>query len=271
MKLVVEGRMTFAATGGRPFDADKPALVFVHGAGMDHTVWTLQTRYFAHHGWSVLALDLPDHGGSEGPALTDVPAMALWVRAAVAAAGATRFAIVGHSLGALIALEAAAGGGDAAMALAMLGAAAAMPVNPALQGSADAGDHGAVEAMVGWGFGRPAQIGGNRAPGSWVSGAGLRTLERGLKGPLGIDLKASNGYSGALEAAARVTCPVLILAGDDDRMTPVKGAKALAGAFRDARLMVLAATGHMMSIERPDETLDALRDFLRESGRGGRA
>ena len=260
MKFTVEGRDAFAATGGRPFDPARPALVFVHGAGMDHTVWTLQTRYFAHHGWSVLALDLPGHAGSAGPALQDVPAMAAWVRSAAAAAGAERFALVGHSLGALIALEAAVEG---ALGLAMLGAAAAMPVNPALQAAADGGDHGAVEAMVGWGFGRPAQIGGNRAPGSWASGAGLRTLERGLKGPLGVDLKASNGYAGAKEAAARVSCPVLILAGDDDRMTPLKGAKDLAGAFAHATLQVLPATGHMMSIERSDETLDALRDFLK--------
>lgn len=266
MKLTVDGIEAFAATGGRPFDAAKPALVFVHGAGMDHTVWTLQTRYFAHHGWSVLALDLPGHGGSAGPALADVPAMADWVLKAVKAAGAKRFAIAGHSLGALIALEAAARAGGDALALMMLGAAAAMPVNPALQGAADTGDHGAVEAMIGWGFGRPAQIGGNRAPGAWMPGAGLRTLERGLRGPLGVDLKASNGYEGARDAAGRVACPVLILAGDDDRMTPLKGAKDLAGSFADARLAVLPATGHMMSIERPDETLDAIGDFLRGIG-----
>jgi len=263
MKLTVEGTEAFAATGGRPFDPARPALVFIHGAGMDHTVWTLQTRYFAHHGWSVLALDLPGHGGSAGPALEDVPAMAAWVLKAVQAAGAEKFALAGHSLGALIALEAASRAGDGALALMMLGAAAAMPVNPALQGAADTGDHGAVEAMIGWGFGRPAQIGGNRAPGAWMPGAGLRTLERGLKGPLGVDLKASNGYAGATEAAGKVACPVLIVAGDDDRMTPLKGAKALAGSFADARLAVLPATGHMMAIEWPDEVLDTLRDFLK--------
>lgn len=263
MKLTVDGREAFAATGGRPFDPARPALVFIHGAGMDHTVWTLQTRYFAHHGWSVLALDLPGHGGSDGPPLSDVPSMAAWVLRAARAAGAENFALTGHSLGALIALEAASQAGDAALALMMLGAAAAMPVNPALQASADKGDHGAVEAMIGWGFGRPAQIGGNRAPGAWMPGAGLRTLERGLRGPLGVDLKASNDYAGAKEAAAKVVCPVLVLAGDDDRMAPLKGAKAMADAFADGRLAVLPATGHMMSIERPDETLDALRDFLR--------
>lgn len=265
MRFEMDGRTVFAATGGRDFDPSRPALVCVHGAGMDHTVWTLQTRYFAHHGWSVLALDLPGHGGSDGPPLESVEAMGAWVGGALAAAGGARAAFAGHSLGALAALEAAAGG--EALALLMLGAVPAMAVHPDLQAAADAGAHRAVETMVGWGFGRPMQIGGNRAPGSWVSGAGLRVLERGLAGPLGTDLRAANAYKGALAAAARVACPALILAGDDDRMTPPRQAAPLRDALADARLVVLPRTGHMMTIERPDETLDAMRDFLAETVR----
>lgn len=262
MRFEMDGRTVFAATGGRPFDPSRPALVCLHGAGMDHTVWALQTRYFAHHGWSVLALDLPGHGDSEGPALASVEAMGEWVRAALAAAGGRRAAFAGHSLGALVALEAAAGAGEDAIALLLLGVVPAMGVHPDLQAAADAGEHRAVETMIGWGFGRPMQIGGNRAPGSWVSGAGLRVLERGLAGPLGGDLRAADAYKGALHAAARVRCPALVLAGDDDRMTPARQAAPLVAALADARLVVLPRTGHMMSIERPDETLDAMRDFL---------
>lgn len=262
MRFQVDGKAAFAATGGRPFDPAQPALVCVHGAGMDHTVWTLQTRYFAHHGWSVLALDLPGHGGSDGPALESVEAMGAWVRAALAAAGGRRAAFAGHSMGALAALEAAGATGDDALAVLLLGVVPTMGVHPDLQAAADDGDHRAVEQMIGWGFGRSMQIGGNRAPGSWVSGAGLRVLERGLAGPLGNDLRAANGYKGALEAAARVRCPALILAGDDDRMTPPRQAGPLVEALSDAKLVVLPRTGHMMSIERPDETLDAMRDFL---------
>lgn len=263
MRFEVDGRGVFAATGGRPFDPARPALVCVHGAGMDHTVWAMQTRYFAHHGWSVLALDLPGHGGSEGPALPTVEEMGAWVRRALAAAGGgDQAAYAGHSMGALAALEAAAGAGDDAAALLLLGVVPTMGVHPDLQAAADSGNHRAVEQMIGWGFGRPMQIGGNRAPGSWASGAGLRVLERGLAGPLGSDLRASNGYSGALAAAARVRCPALILAGDDDRMTPARQVGPLAGALPDARVVVLPRTGHMMAIERPDETLDAMRDFL---------
>lgn len=267
MRFEMDGRTVFAATGGRPFDPALPALVCVHGAGMDHTVWTLQTRYFAHHGWSVLALDLPGHGGSDGPPLASVEAMGAWVRSALVAAGGRRAAFAGHSLGALAALEAAAGAGDDAIALLLLGVVPAMGVHPDLQAAADAGEHRAVETMIGWGFGRPMQIGGNRSPGSWVSGAGLRVLERGLAGPLGGDLRAAGAYKGALAAAARVRCPALVLAGDDDRMTPARQAAPLVAALADARMVVLPRTGHMMSIERPDETLDAMRDFLAGAAR----
>lgn len=265
MRFEMDGRTVFAATGGRPFDPSRPALVCVHGAGMDHTVWTMQTRYFAHHGWSVLALDLPGHGGSDGTPLESVEAIGAWVRRALAAAGGTRAAFAGHSLGGLAALEAAAGG--EALALLMLGVVPAMGVHPDLQAAADAGQHRAVETMIGWGFGRPMQIGGNRAPGSWVPGAGLRVLERGLAGPLGADLRAADAYKGALAAAARVRCPALILGGDDDRMTPVRQAGPLRDALADVRVVVLPRTGHMMTIERPDETLDAMRDFLAEAVR----
>lgn len=268
MRFDVAGKPVFAATGGRPFDPARPVLAFVHGAGMDHTVWTLQTRYFAHHGWTVLALDLPGHGGSEGPALESVPAMAGWLAEALETVGADRFALAGHSLGALIALEAAAGADrERLAALLLLGVVPTMAVHPDLQAAAEAGDHRAIETMVGWGFGRAMQIGGNRAPGSWVAGAGLRVLEAGLAGPLATDLRAASTYGGALEAAGRVACPTLILAGDDDRMTPPRQLDPLRTALADARVRVLPGTGHMMTIERPDETLDAMRDFLLE-GRG---
>lgn len=268
MELKVDGKTVYAATGGRPIESGKPIVLFLHGAGMDHTVWSMQTRYFAHHGWSVLAVDLPGHGRSEGPVLDDLGDLADWSRAVVAAAGGKASGgeaavYAGHSMGALIALEAAARAGDQALGLMLLGVVPHMAVHPDLQKAADARHHGAVETMIGWGFGRPAQIGGNRAPGSWVAGAGLRVLERGLAGPLGADLRLCNAYEGALEAAAKVRCPTLLLLGADDRMTPPKAAAPLVDALADAKAVLMPATGHMMTIERPDEVLDAMRDYMK--------
>ena len=105
MELTVNGKRVHAATGGRDFDPALPAVVFVHGAGMDHTVWALQARYFAHHGRAVLAVDLPGHGGSEGPSLDSIAAMGDWLAAVIEAAGSEQAALVGHSMGSLAALD----------------------------------------------------------------------------------------------------------------------------------------------------------------------
>ncbi|MBI3706953.1 MAG: alpha/beta fold hydrolase, partial [Proteobacteria bacterium] len=201
MVLTVDGRSVFAATGGRPFDPDLPAVVFVHGSGMDHTVWTLQTRYFAHHGRSVLAVDLPGHGRSAGPALATIGALADWTIKLLDAAGAAKAAVVGHSLGALIALEAAARTPARIWALALLGIAERMQVHPDLLKSAAANDHIAIDLIASWGFGRRAHLGGARAPGLWMLGGGVRLLERSPDRALATDLAACNAYDGAAAAA----------------------------------------------------------------------
>ena len=108
MKLTVDGRTVFATTGGTEFDAAKPTIVFLHGAGFDRTAWRLQTRWFAHHGRSVLAVDFPAHGWSDGPALDSIGELADWTARLIEAAGLKQAALVGHSMGALVALDCAA-------------------------------------------------------------------------------------------------------------------------------------------------------------------
>ena len=263
MEFSMGGRKVFAATGGAPVEPAKPAVVFLHGAGMDHTVWTLQTRYFAHHGWSVLALDLPGHGRSEPPAPTSIEAYADWLVAFVAVAGIDAPSLVGHSMGALIALETAARAPERVRTLALLGAAARMPVHPELLAAAARDDPAAIELIIAWAYGKPAHLGGNRAPGLWLLGGGRRLLERGQAGVLASDLRACDAYAGAVIAAARINAPTLLLLGELDRMTPPKAAVPLLDVMRDVRSVVIPDAGHMMMVENPDATLAALRGILR--------
>src|SRR6266568_3655417 len=130
MELVTPTGTLYASTGGKPFSPAQPTVAFLHGAGMDHTVWALQTRWFAHHGRNVLALDLPGHGRSAGHGMRRIEEMAELIGAVVDSVGAARVALVGHSMGALIVLEAASRLGGAASGVALLGAAPAMPVHP---------------------------------------------------------------------------------------------------------------------------------------------
>ncbi len=260
----VDGRAVFAATGGRPFDAALPAVIFIHGAGMDHTIWALQTRYFAHRGRTVVALDLPGHGRSEGPELGSIEELAAWLGRFIEAAGVGEVSLAGHSMGALTALECAASLGGRLRALALLGAAAAMPVHPDLLAAAAADDPLAFELITSWGHGRIGHRGGNRAPGLWLLGGGVRLLQRSSSGVLHHDLIACNTYQEArgLEVAARVACPSLVLLGAQDRMTPAKAGHKLAAVMPGVRVVELDDCGHMMMAEKPDETLNVLREVL---------
>ncbi len=258
MEIQVDGKAVFAATGGRPFDPALPSVAFVHGASMDHTVWALQTRYFAHHGRNVLALDLPGHGRSDGPPLESVGDMADWLFRLFDALAVERAALVGHSMGSLIALEAAARQPARVEALALLGTAVPMPVADGLLSAAAADDHSAFDMVTLWGLSRDGQVGGNRAPGLWMTGGGLRLLERSAPGVMHKDLAACNAYTDGLETAKSVACPTALILGARDLMTPPRASQALAEALPDARTVVLEHCGHMMMVEQPDQVLDAL-------------
>lgn len=258
MEITVDGQAAFAFTNGQTFDPEKPTILFVHGAGMDHSVWTLQARYFAHHGSNALAVDLPGHGRSEGSALASIEAMADWLAALAEALVKAPVALVGHSMGALVCLDAAARHRDSVRRLALLGAAGAMPVHPGLLEAAKADLPLAAELVTSWGHGPAGHIGGNRAPGGWLMGHALKLLAKAPPGVLHRDLAACNDYQGGLAAAGEVACPALIVAGSHDRMTPVKQAARLAEALVGAKLVTIEGSGHLMMVEKPDATLDAL-------------
>ncbi len=263
MHLVVNGVKTYAATGGRNHDPALPLVVFVHGAGLDHTVWALLARWFAHRGWGVLAPDLPGHGRSDGEPLGSIAAMADWTAALIAAAGASKATIIGHSMGSLVALETAARHAERITAIGLIGTAAAMPVSHELLAAAEADDHTAIDMLRIWGYGFRAGIGGSLAPGMWMLGGAERLLARARPGVLFKDLQACSDYRDGLAAAARVTVPATLVLGERDLMTPMKAGRELAAALPNARVVALEGAGHMLMSERPDEVLDAVRNCPR--------
>jgi pimeloyl-ACP methyl ester carboxylesterase len=262
MHFTVDGQRINATTGGRPFDPGKPVVVFIHGAGFDRTCWNLQTRYFAHHGRAVLAVDLPGHGESEGTPLTTIEAMADWMPKLLDTAGVQQATLVGHSMGAMIAVQTASRHPDRVRALALCGVAAAMPVHPDMLESARAGTAKVRELMTFWGVGRSLQLGGMSAPGLWLTRTSLAILERNRPGVIANDLEACNAHKALPEAGKAVTCPTLLVLGDGDLMTPARNAKALSDAISGSRTEVIKDSGHFMMVERPDETLAALKTVV---------
>jgi pimeloyl-ACP methyl ester carboxylesterase len=267
MELTVQGRQAYAYTGGKPFDATLPCVVFVHGALHDHSVWNLLARWFAHHGHAVLAVDHPGHGRSEGPPLPDVEALADWTLALLDAAGAPCAALVGHSLGSLIALEAAARAPQRVTRLVMIAAAFPMKVSDALLATARENPLRAIDMVNAFSFSTTAAKPSFPGPGAWLHGGNRALMRRMQAGATDHnlfvhDFGVCDRYAGGLAAAAKVSCPVHCILGDRDQMTLPAGARELVAALR-AKVIRLAA-GHSLMLEAPDEVLNVLRQALAE-------
>lgn len=259
--FIVQGYPAYAYTGGREFDVTKPAVVMVHGAALDHSVWQWQSRYLAHHGFSVLAVDLPGHGRSPGAPRASVEALADWLAALLDAAGLARAALVGHSLGGLVALETAVRHPERVSRLALLGVSAPMPVGEPFLTAAIDDSPAAFDMQAVWSHSRNGQLAASPVPGITLLGASRRLTGRSRRGLQATGLAACHAWKPAREAIGRLQVPTLVVAGRRDQMTPAKAVRELAAEIPGARLVELPA-GHTMMSEAPRETLAALRGFL---------
>lgn len=267
MKLTVNGHSTYCYTGGKAFDAAQPTVIFIHGVLNDHSVWILQTRALAHHGWNVLAVDLPGHCRSAGPPCTSVEATADFVLALMDAVGVEKAALVGHSLGSLVALEAAARAPGRVSQLVLVGTAFPMAVSPALLASSLSEPLKALEMVNIFSRATLAPPPSALGPGTWVYGASMALGRRVLASNTGVNLfhtgfKACDDYTRGVEAMRQVACPVLFVLGSADQMTPPKAAQALIEQAQNAQVVYLPCGHHQMT-EAPERMLAALNQFLK--------
>ena len=261
MRLELSGKTVYAYTGTKSLVSEQRSVVFIHGAANDHSVWQLQSRYFAYHGFNVLAVDLPGHGRSTGPALPSIQDMAAWAVRVLDAVGIEKATLVGHSMGSLIALEAGASAPQRVEKLVLIATALPMKVSDALLDTARAHDHAALEMINLWSHSAAGQTGGNRVPGQWIMGASMRLLERTAE-PLYNDFDACNQYAAGGDSAGKVACPVLMISGSRDLMTPPRSAKPLAEKLANLNSVTIEGSGHDLMAEQPDAVLDALISFI---------
>ena len=265
MELRVANQTAYAYAGGRTFDAKLPAVVFIHGGEQDHCVWALQSRYLAHHGFGVLAVDLPGHGKTGGPPLSSIEAMADWIAALLDATTVDTSALVGHSMGSLAALECAARYPQRVSRIALLGTAFPMRVSPDLLQATKNRESDAHDMINLWSHSAYAHYPSNPGPGFWVIGENLRLMQRQKPGVLYADFAACDRYTAGFERAAQVKCPALFLLGARDAMTPARAGRDLADAVPNSIVRTLEGSGHNLMGEKPDEVLDLLLEFLRPS------
>jgi pimeloyl-ACP methyl ester carboxylesterase len=269
MKLTVQGREAYAYTGGKPFDAALPCVVLVHGAANDHSGYTLLARWFANHGHAVLAVDLPGHSRSAGPLQADVRGYAQWLLALLDAAGVKQAALVGHSMGSLIALEAAGLAPERASRLVLIGTAYPMKVSDALLKTAREKPLAAMQMVNSWSIATTATKPGYPGPGNWLHGSALALMRRVQAAGEAMSpgrnvflhgFEVCNAYQGGMEAAARVTCPATMVLGRHDIMTPPRATRELAAALKAK--VAFVPSGHHQLAEAPDATLAAVREAL---------
>ncbi len=261
MRFEVDGRAAFASTGTGTHRPGSDAVVFVHGAGMDHSVWVMPARHFARRGLNVLAPDLPGHGRSDGPAIDSIAGLADWVARAMTAAGIATAAIAGHSMGALVAYALAQRHPGRCRSLCLLGVSAPMPVTDALLNAAADNDHAAIDMANTWSHSPGARLGANQNPGLWMMGTGQRLLETAGPGVFHADLAACNAFD-ADRLPAPAGCPSLVVLGESDQMTPAPAGLRVLQRLGDARKVTLAGCGHSMLSEQPNAVLDALISII---------
>ncbi|MEO6929257.1 MAG: alpha/beta hydrolase [Casimicrobiaceae bacterium] len=262
MDIRVNGSIVHAYTGSRAPDESLPSVVFVHGAAHDHSVWALQSRYFAWHGCNALAIDLPGHGRSDGAPLPTIEAIADWIAELVATAARGSATLVGHSMGALAVLECAARHPAVVERVALLGPAVPMAVSDVLLAAARDNAQLAYEMINAWSFSARAVLGGNPAPGMSMSGSAMRLMQRASAGTLHTDLLACQRYVRGIEAASEAMAPALVILGGRDLMAPGRQAASLLSALREPSVVTFDAAGHALMAEQPAGVLDALTAFV---------
>lgn len=262
MHLTIDQHDTYVYTGGKTLSAasGQPAIVFVHGAEQDHSCWTLQSRWFAHHGYTTLVPDLPGHGRSSGAPLASVEAIADWIIALLDSVGLDQAILVGHSLGSLVVIDAALRHAGRVAKAVLITPSLPMPVSEVLLDAAQHNEPKAAAMINDFSHSPRAQFGGNTVPGMWMMGINQRLMARQKAGVFHTDLNACHQYLRPIASLAAIACPTLILAGSRDRMTSPKIAGQLAATIPGARLQTLNG-GHALMAEQPDAVLDALREF----------
>ena len=231
----------------------------MHGSGLTHIVWSLHEQFLASSGYSVLALDLPAHGNSEGPAIKSIEEIANWINKIIKILKIKEISFMGHSQGCLVGLEFAAQYPKLIKSLTLVGGSYSLPVNQDLIDYADGGDMKSVELMMKWGYeGVKKFIGGNPVQ-------KIINSPRQVQEGLAIDLRACNNYKNGSKATEIINCPTLCILGDKDKMVPLEKGQKMASKIKNSELSIIKECGHMILFEKAFEMREIVKKFIKKN------
>ena len=258
MEFQINSKKIYASDSGQGINNEKETIVFLHGSGLSHIVWSLTEQYFSNKNFNVLSIDLPGHGNSDGPCLDSIEKIAEWLEQVFNKLELNNPILVGHSQGCLQILEYSYKYKNKINKAVFVGGSNVMPVHPDLIELAQNGDSDAVKLMMKWGYeGSKKFIGGNPVE-------KIIQSPRDISEILAIDLNACNSYTNGLEAAKTITCPSMFILGELDKMINLENGKKFANLVKDSSTHVIRGCGHMIMIEKAFEMREKILEFLKK-------
>ncbi len=258
MIFEIENKSVHVSDAGQGIDNSKETIVFLHGSGLSHIVWSLTEQFFSSKNFNVLSIDLPGHGNSEGPCLDSIEKITEWLEKVFKRFNLNNLIIIGHSQGCLEALEYSFKYKNRLKKIVFVGGSYRMPVNKDLIDLASNGDSDAVKLMMKWGYeGSKKFIGGN-------------PVERIIQSPrdiseiLAVDLIACNNYTNGSEAAKAINCPTMLVFGKQDKMVNLEAGKKFANLIKNSTTHIIDGCGHMIMIEKVFEMREKVLEFLKK-------
>ena len=257
MIFQIENKNIHASDAGQGIDLGKETIVFLHGSGLSHIVWSLTEQFFSNKNFNVLSVDLPGHGNSDGPCLDTIEKIADWLEQVFISLNLEKLTLVGHSQGCLEILEYASKYKNRLKKIVFIGGSNKMPVHSDLIDLAKNGDSDAVKLMMKWGYeGSKKFIGGNPVEKIIQSPRDIREI-------LAVDLVACNNYKNGTDAAKSIECPSLFIFGSLDKMVNLEAGKKFSNLVKDSTVHVIEGCGHMIMIEKAFEMRDKVLEFLK--------
>ena len=258
MIFQIENKNVHASDAGQGIKNEKDTIVFLHGSGLSHIVWSLTEQFFSNKNFNVLSIDLPGHGNSDGPCLENIEKISDWMEKVFIELNLKKVILVGHSQGCLEILEYAHKYKSRIKKIVFIGGSYRMPVNQDLIDLAKNGDKDAVKLMMKWGFKDSKKfIGGNPVE-------KIIQSPRDISEILATDLIACNNYSNGLDAAKSIDCPTMLVFGSDDKMLNIEIGKKFANLIKDSSIHIISDCGHMIMIEKAFEMREKVLEFLQK-------
>ena len=256
MIFQLENKNIHASDSGQGIDTNKDTIVFLHGSGLSHIVWSLAEQFFSSKNYNVLSIDLPGHGNSDGPCLDSVEKIADWMEKVFDKLKLKNLILVGHSQGCLEILEYSSKYKERLKKLVFVGGSNKMPVHPDLIELAQSGHSDAVKLMMKWGYeGSKKFIGGNPVE-------KIIQSPRDISEILAVDLNACNNYSNGSEAAKVIDLPSMLIFGELDKMVNLESGKKFSNLIKNSTTHVIKGCGHMIMIEKAFEMREKILEFL---------